>query len=168
MPGRWTRRWRKRKAWATEGRVIDATGTRRFAPTFIDCKTVIGKGAPHRAGTSKAHGEALGAEEVAATRKALNWTSPPFEIPCDVYASWDATATGAQQQAIWEDLFKAYAERYPVEAGELERRMRGVLPADWERIATRMVDDAVGQGASRSRRRAASRQALNHLGPGAA
>ena len=124
------------------------TGTRRFAPTFIACKTVIGKGAPHRAGTSKAHGEALGADEVAATRKALNWTSPPFEIPCDVYASWDATATGAQQQSMWEDLFKAYAERYPVEAGEFERRMRGVLPADWESIVARMVDDAVAKAES--------------------
>ena len=97
-----------------------------------------------RAGTSKAHGEALGAEEVAATRKALNWSPAPFEIPSDVYASWDATAIGAQRQAVWEDLFKAYAERYPAEAGEFERRMRGVLPADWERIAAAMVDDAVG------------------------
>ena len=151
------------KAWAVEGRV-DATGTRRFAPTLIDCKTVIGKGAPHRAGTSKAHGEALGADEVAATRKALNWTSAPFEIPCDVYASWDATATGAQQQSMWEDLFNAYAERYPVEAGEFERRMRGVLPGDWESIVARMVDDAVGK-AEKVATRAASRQALNYLGP---
>jgi transketolase len=151
------------KAWATEGRV-DGTGSRRFAPTFIACKTVIGKGAPNRAGTSKAHGEALGADEVAATRKALNWTSPPFEVPCDVYASWDATAIGAQQQSMWEDLFKAYAERYPVEAGEFERRMRGVLPADWEGIVARMVDESVAKGESVATR-AASRQALNHLGP---
>ena len=151
------------RTWATEGRV-DANGTRRFAPTLIDCKTVIGKGAPHRAGTSKAHGEALGAEEVAATRKALNWTSAPFEVPCDVYASWDATATGAQKQALWEDLFHAYAERYPAEAGELERRMRGVLPADWESTVAAMVQDAVGKGESIATR-AASRQALNHLGP---
>ena len=151
------------RTWATEGRV-DANGTRRFAPIMIDCKTVIGKGAPHRAGTSKAHGEALGAEEVAATRKALNWTSAPFEVPCDVYASWDATATGAQKQALWEDLFHAYAERYPAEAGELERRMRGVLPADWESTVAAMVQDAVGKGESIATR-AASRQALNHLGP---
>jgi transketolase len=152
------------REWATDGRVIDADGTRRFAPTFIDCKTLIGKGAPNRAGTSKAHGEALGPEEVAATRKALNWTSPPFVIPSDVYASWDATATGAQQQAIWEDLFKTYAERYPVEAGEFERRMRGVLPADWEGISAAMVGDALAKAESIASR-AASRQALNHLGP---
>ncbi len=149
--------------WAVAGRVA-ADGRRRFAPTFIDCKTVIGKGAPTRAGTSKAHGEALGAEEVAATRKALNWSPAPFEIPSDVYASWDATAIGAQRQAVWEDLFSAYSERYPAEAGELERRMRGVLPADWERIAGAMVDDALAKSASVASR-AASRQALNHLGP---
>ena len=152
------------REWGTQGRVIDADGTRRFAPTFISCKTLIGKGAPHRAGTSKVHGEALGPEEVAATRKALNWTSVPFEIPSDVYASWDATATGAQQQAVWEDRFKAYAERYPVEAGELERRMRGVLPADWENISGAMVADALGKAESIATR-AASRLALNHLGP---
>ncbi len=151
------------REWAVAGRV-DADGRRRFAPTFIDCKTVIGKGAPTRAGTSKAHGEALGAEEVAATRKALNWSPAPFEIPSDVYASWDATAVGAQRQAVWEDLFSAYSERYPAEAGELERRMRGVLPADWERIAAAMIDDALAKSASVASR-AASRQALNHLGP---
>ena len=152
------------RQWAVEGRVIDAAGNRRFAPTFLDCKTVIGKGAPTRAGTSKAHGEALGAEEIAATRKALKWSSAPFEIPCDIYASWDATATGAQRQGIWEDLFNAYAERYPAEACEFERRMRGVLPADWERIAGDMVGDALAKAESVASR-AASRQALNHLGP---
>jgi transketolase len=152
------------RQWGEEGRPVDESGTRRFAPTLITCKTVIGKGAPHRAGTSKAHGEALGAEEVAATRKALNWTSPPFEIPSDVYASWDATASGAQQQGAWEDLFHAYAERHPAEAAELERRMRGVLPADWERIAAAMVEDAIGKAESIATR-AASRRALNHLGP---
>src|SRR5690606_27020124 len=99
------------REWAVSGRPVDASGRRRFAPTLIDCKTVIGKGAPIRAGTAKAHGEALGSDEVAATRKALNWSGQPFEIPSDIYASWDATATGAQIQAAWEDLFKAYAER---------------------------------------------------------
>jgi transketolase len=152
------------REWAVDGRPVGASGERRFAPTLIDCKTVIGKGAPTRAGTSKAHGEALGAEDVAATRKALNWSAQPFEIPSDIYASWDATATGAQLQSAWEDLFKAYAERHPAEAGEFERRMRGVLPADWERIAASMVDDALAKGETVASR-AASRQALNHLGP---
>ena len=88
----------------------------------------------------------------------------PFEIPSDIYASWDATASGSQRQAAWEDLFNAYSERYPAEAGEFERRMRGVLPADWERIAAAMVAEALAKGESVATR-AASRQALNHLGP---
>ncbi len=152
------------REWAVSGRPAGASGRPRFAPTFIACKTVIGKGAPTRAGTSKAHGEALGAEEVAATRKALNWSGQPFEVPSDIYASWDATAAGSQKQAAWEDLFHAYAERHPAQAGEFERRMRGVLPADWERIASAMLDDALAKGESIATR-AASRQALNHLGP---
>src|SRR6188508_2476028 len=64
--------------------------------SLICCKTVIGKGAPHRAGTAKAHGEALGAEEVAATRAALGWNSPAFEIPQSVYTDWDRREAGAK------------------------------------------------------------------------
>ncbi len=71
------------KKWAIEGRlVLGASGERRkFAPTLIQCKTIIGKGAPKRAGTSKAHGEPLGAEEIAGARAAMGWNYPPFEIP---------------------------------------------------------------------------------------
>jgi transketolase len=152
------------REWAVSGRPAEGGDRARFAPTLIACKTVIGKGAPTRAGTSKAHGEALGADEVAATRKALNWSSQPFEVPSDIYASWDATAIGSQAQGAWEDLFRAYAERHPAEAGEFERRMRGVLPGDWERIASAMVEDALAKAESVATR-AASRQALNHLGP---
>ena len=68
-------------------------------PSLICCKTVIGKGAPHRAGTAKAHGEALGAEEVAATRAALGWNSPAFEIPQSVYADWDRRQAGGEGAA---------------------------------------------------------------------
>ncbi len=152
------------REWAVSGRPTGAGGEVRFAPTLIDCRTVIGKGAPTRAGTSKAHGEALGAEEVAATRKALNWSGQPFDIPSDIYASWDATDIGSQKQAAWEDLFRAYSERHPAQAAEFERRMRGVLPGDWEGIASAMVEDALARGESLATR-AASRQALNHLGP---
>ena len=63
-------------------------------PSLICCKTVIGKGSPNKAGTTKAHGAALGEKEVAATRAAIGWNHPPFEIPADVYAGWDARAHG--------------------------------------------------------------------------
>jgi len=62
-------------------RAIRAAKAVADKPSLICCKTVIGKGAPTRAGTAKAHGEALGAEEVAATRAAIGWRYPPFEIP---------------------------------------------------------------------------------------
>jgi len=59
-------------------------------PTLIICKTHIGQGSPNRANTAKAHGEPLGADEIALTRERLGWTHGPFEIPAGVYADWDA------------------------------------------------------------------------------
>ncbi len=97
-------------------------------PTLICCKTVIGKGAPNMQGTDKVHGAALGDKEIAATRAALSWTHAPFEIPADVYAAWDAKAQGRNLEGEWNALFDAYGERYPQEAGELLRRMKGELP----------------------------------------
>jgi transketolase len=150
------------KHWGTHGR--ETPEGARFAPTLIQCRTVIGKGAPTRAGKAKSHGEPLGPEEIAGVRRALGWSPGPFEIPADVYASWDATGAGAQRQAAWDELFRAYAERYPREAGEFERRMRGVLPATWEFTLQRAIDDAVGRGETIATRKA-SQNALNHFGP---
>jgi transketolase len=72
-------------------------------PVIIACKTTIGFGAPTRAGTSKAHGEALGAEEIAGARKALGWPYPPFEIPADLMTAWRAAgARGVPLRKAWE------------------------------------------------------------------
>jgi transketolase len=150
------------REWGANGRETPAG--RRFAPTLIQCRTVIGQGAPTRAGKAKAHGEPLGAEEIAGVRRALGWSHGPFEIPADVYAAWDATGSGAERQAAWDDLFAAYAERFPAEAAELERRMRGVLPATWEFTAQRAIDDAVSKGETIATRKA-SQNALQHFGP---
>lgn len=152
------------REWAVQGRPAGQEGERRFAPTLIVCKTVIGQGSPNRAGTAKSHGEALGPDEVAATRKALNWSLPPFEIPSDLYAAWDATAAGDERHARWQDAFAAYSAEYPAEAAELGRRMRGVLPADWEDIVDNMIMDVVTQAESIATR-AASQRALDYLGP---
>ncbi len=99
-------------------------------PTLICCKTVIGQGSPHKAGTHDVHGAALGAAEVAATREALGWTAAPFEVPADVAAAWSAVARGQAAQAQWRQRFEAYRTQYPVQAAEFERRMKGDLPAD--------------------------------------
>ena len=77
-------------------------------PTLICCKTTIGKGSPNRAGSAKAHGEALGKDEVALTRKALGWEDEPFVIPQEIYAGWDARASGAKLEAAWNEKFAAY------------------------------------------------------------
>jgi transketolase len=148
--------------WGVNGR--ETAEGRRFAPTLIQCRTVIGYGAPTRAGKAKAHGEPLGAEEIAGVRRAMGWPHGPFEVPADVYAAWDASGAGAQRQAAWDDLFGAYAERHPHEASEFERRMRGVLPATWEFTVQRAIDDAVGRAETIATRKA-SQNALNQFGP---
>jgi len=108
-------------------------------PTLVIAKTHIGKGSPNRANTSKAHGEPLGAEEIKLTREALGWTHEPFVIPAEVYAAWDAKAAGAKSEADWDARFDAYAEAFPELAAEFQRRMAGVLPADFAQIAVDAV-----------------------------
>ncbi|HWJ15450.1 MAG TPA: thiamine pyrophosphate-dependent enzyme, partial [Gemmatimonadaceae bacterium] len=78
-------------------------------PTLICCKTTIGKGAPTRAGTAKAHGEALGVDEVKATRAALGWPHAPFVLPDEVYAAWDGGESGTAAESEWRGRFDAYA-----------------------------------------------------------
>ncbi len=97
-------------------------------PTLIICKTHIGHGSPNRHDTSKAHGEPLGAEEIALVRKEIGWNSPPFEIPDDVYQAWDARAAGREAQSQWEQLFANYEQEYPQLAKEFDRRMAARLP----------------------------------------
>jgi transketolase len=101
-------------------------------PTLIVCRTVIGQGAPHVAGTDKVHGAPLGKDEVAATRAALNWNWPPFEVPRSMYQGWDCRPAGERAQADWRSRFDAYAAAHPQAAAEFERRMRGDLPADFD------------------------------------
>ena len=100
-------------------------------PTLICCKTVIGQGSPHKAGTHDVHGAALGAAEVAATREALGWTSPPFEIPSDVSQAWNAVERGAKREQAWTQRFAAYRSAYPEQAAEFVRRMQGELPTQF-------------------------------------
>ena len=108
-------------------------------PTLIICKTIIGKGSPNRAGTSKAHGEALGAEEIALTRKALGWDHPAFEVPADIYAAWNAKDAGAKAEGQWTTAFAAYEAAHPELARELHRRMIGELPASFAEVAADAV-----------------------------
>ena len=131
-------------------------------PTLICCKTSIGFGSPNRAGTAKAHGEPLGAEEIALTRAALGWNHGPFEIPGDVYAAWDAKAAGAKAEAAWNERFAAYAAAYPAQAAAFTRRMKGELPANFAEIAAQIASQAHDEAATVATRKA-SQLALEGL-----
>ncbi len=108
---------------------IGAAKRSRGGPSLIICRTVIGKGSPNRAGSAKVHGEALGAAEIAATRAHIGWNHPPFVVPPEVYAAWDARPRGARLQAEWTRRLAHYQARHPHEAAEFKRRMQGELPA---------------------------------------
>ncbi|NDW06056.1 transketolase [Jiella pacifica] len=96
-------------------------------PTLIAAKTTIGFGAPNKGGTEKAHGSPLGAEEIAAARKALDWPHPPFEVPSEILDQWRlAGLRSSVRRKAWETRFAAVDAET---RGEFERRMRGDLPS---------------------------------------
>ena len=133
-------------------------------PSLICCKTVIGKGSPNKAGSHDSHGAALGEKEVAATRQNIGWTHPPFEIPADVYAGWDARAAGAKREADWNAKFAAYLKAFPAEAAEFTRRMAGELPSGWRQHADGFLAK-VNEKAETIASRKASQNAIEALAP---
>jgi transketolase len=141
-----------------------ATAKKSDKPTLICCKTVIGKGAPNMQGTDKVHGAALGDKEIAATREAIGWSHAPFEIPADVYSAWDAKTKGKAFEEEWNALFKAYDERYPQEAGELLRRMKGELPGKLNDVIDAYVASCVEKKETIATRKA-SQNAIQALAP---
>jgi len=116
---------------------ITAARASIVAPTLIIARTTIGRGAPNRSGTAKAHGEALGADEVAATRVALGWPNGPFVVPEEAYGAWDAKRRGLEAEAAWTARFASYKAAHPELAAELARRLKGELP---KRFAQTAVD----------------------------
>ena len=146
------------RRWAVEGR------DGRFAPTLIICKTQIGKGSPNRVNTAKAHGEALGEEEIALTRQAMDWPYPPFEIPRDVGSLWDARQEGARRESEWNDLFARYKKAFPQQAAEFIRRMKGDLPADFSARTEALIARLTSEQLTVASRKA-SQIVLDDLGP---
>jgi transketolase len=133
-------------------------------PTLICCKTIIGKGAPHKANTGGAHGAPLGADEIAATRAALGWSSAPFEIPAAIYGAWDARERGAKAEAKWQRLVKKYAAQHPELAAEFTRRHDGALPANWSAHTADMLQKVVDKGETIATRKA-SQNSIEALAP---
>ncbi len=96
-------------------------------PSLIACKTVIGKGAPHKAGTASAHGAPLGDTEIAGTRAALDWPHGPFEIPSEIYDAWRIAGLKlGQKRRDWDQRL---AEADAGLRAEFERTQRGTLPS---------------------------------------
>ncbi|HEX2019466.1 MAG TPA: transketolase [Aurantimonas sp.] len=104
-------------------------------PTLIACKTTIGYGAPGKAGTAKAHGSPLGAEEMAAARQALGWEHGPFEVPAPILDKW--RIVGLRSSARRKEWEKRFATIDAETRGEFLRRVRGDLPSGAERAIRR-------------------------------
>ena len=142
---------------------IRAARAETARPSLICCRTKIGFGAPNKAGQASSHGAALGDDEVALVRAELNWPRPPFEIPPEIYAAYDATAAGKKAEADWRRRFDLYAREFPQMAAEFERRMAGQLPADWAGVSARAVDEIHAAKAGIATRKA-SQNALEKFG----
>ena len=143
-------------------RAIRAAKAVTDRPSLVCCQTVIGKGSPKRAGTAKAHGEALGADEIAATRAAIGWHYPPFEIPQGVYEGWDARSKGAALERAWNEKFAAYEKAHAAAAREFKRRMAGEPPDNWNAHCRALLDKIAGRAESIATRKA-SQNAIEGL-----
>ena len=130
-------------------------------PSLIACRTIIGYGAPTKAGSEKSHGSALGADEVAAARQKLNWTAPPFEIPAAIHEQWRATGgRGKPARLAWQQRFIALD---PQRRGEFERRIKGQLPAEKLAAAVAAAKQKLADTSKEIATRSASEFALEGL-----
>ena len=133
---------------------VDAARAVTSKPSLIRCKTIIGFGAPNKAGSHDSHGAPLGEEEIELARKELGWNHAPFEVPADVYQGWDAKEAGQAAEDAWNEMMTAYRDAYPELAAELDRRLSGELPANWQEIADSFVTEANDAAATKATRQA--------------
>nr|WP_141830721.1 transketolase [Herbaspirillum sp. SJZ107] len=133
-------------------------------PTLICCKTIIGKGSPNLQGGDKVHGAALGEKEVAAVREHLIWDAIPFDIPAPIYEAWDQKQKGAAVEAEWNELFAGYRAQFPELAAELERRMKGELPGNFEATLAAAIASTIEKKENIATRKA-SQNAIQALAP---
>ncbi|HEY9740379.1 MAG TPA: transketolase [Coleofasciculaceae cyanobacterium] len=115
-------------------------------PSLIKVRTTIGYGSPNKADSHDAHGAALGAAEVEATRKNLGWEYEPFVIPEDALSHWrKAIERGAKLEEEWNQLFDRYKEKYPQEAAELHRMHEAILPEGWDSVLPTYTPEDKGE-----------------------
>jgi transketolase len=131
-------------------------------PTLIQCKTIIGKGAPTKQGSHDVHGAALGHEELEAARKHMGWKYEPFVVPQDVYDGWSAKTKGEGLEKLWNNKFAEYATAHPQLAAEFKRRMAGELPGNWKQHVADSLAAVNAKGETVATRKA-SQIAINAL-----
>ncbi|NNM52017.1 MAG: transketolase [Pseudomonadales bacterium] len=133
-------------------------------PSLIIARTVIGAGAPTKQGTESCHGSPLGREEIAATRQAMEWSYPPFEVPETIYRAWDAREKGAARHRAWEQRWQAYQQAHPDLARELQRRWHRELPQGFDGLADAWLESVLAKAENIASRKS-SQNALDALGP---
>jgi transketolase len=133
---------------------IEAARAQTGQPSLLCCKTVIGFGAPNVQGTAATHGAALGAAEAQAVRKTLGWEFPPFVVPAEVKAAWDARSRGKRIEGEWQARFARYRNKHPNLAEQYVRRMRAELPAAWAERAHTVIEEIAAAGKTMATRKA--------------
>ena len=133
-------------------------------PSLICCRTVIGWGSPNKQGKESSHGAALGEEEVALVRETIGWPHEAFVVPPEIYDGWDGKTKGETGESQWRQKFAEYAQAFPLLASELERRMSGALPADFDSAADTYIAATQAQGDNIASRKA-SQNCLEAYGP---
>ena len=137
-----------------------AFATRSRKPTMIACRTIIGLGAPSKAGTAAVHGSPLGAKEAAAAKEMLGWHEPPFTVPEDLYERWHAAGTrGAGTRRGWLKRLARHAQR-----ADFERAIAGKLPDNWHEAVAALKQD-IADTRPKLATRQSSQKALEALVP---
>lgn len=142
---------------------ISAAQTQTQQPSLICCKTVIGYGSPNKKGTAATHGAPLGEDEIAATKRELDWPYGPFEIPEEIRAAWDGRARGQSLVDQWMSAFDAYRAEFPDLAADFERRMSGDLPENWASEADAVVASIAEEAKTVATRKASERSLQGYL-----
>jgi transketolase len=130
-------------------------------PSLIACRTVIGFGAPTKAGSEKSHGSPLGPDEVRGAREKLGWTSPPFEVPADILSVWREAGTRSRNARLaWEQRLASLA---PDRRAEFDRRIAGDLPTEALATAVRGMKEKLAAAPKEIATRVASENTLDVL-----
>ena len=143
-------------------RAIRRARTITDKPSMIACKTVIGYGAPTKAGTAATHGSPLGKDEVAGARQKLGWNYPPFEIPEPIFTAWRKIgARGKSQRRKW---LKRHAAMADADRAEFDRRLKGDIPPEVDSAITAFKAKVAAEKPSWATRKS-SQEALEVINP---